>query len=163
VRAFWLNLEFRLSAVASQFAVGTGLTGSASGLYSTVGRMQDSSGRSSILSFAWKHLGYIALLEGCRTLPVDLIKARKEPLSGLPTARPEVKLSTSHIRDQSITAEPSCSDQLHASRKVAVSRPNEVNECFQFTLTLPAILGPGVYSASNRNEYQKHNNNVSVE
>jgi hypothetical protein len=25
---------------------------------------------------------------------------------------------------------------------------------------LLAALGPGVYSASNRNEYQKHNNNV---
>jgi hypothetical protein len=24
---------------------------------------------------------------------------------------------------------------------------------------LPAALGPGVYSASNRNEYQKHKNN----
>jgi hypothetical protein len=30
-------------------------------------------------------------------------------------------------------------------------------------LILPAILGPGVYSASNRNEYQKHKNNVSGE
>jgi hypothetical protein len=31
-------------------------------------------------------------------------------------------------------------------------------------LILPAALGPGVYSASNRNEYQKHyNNNVSGE
>jgi hypothetical protein len=26
-------------------------------------------------------------------------------------------------------------------------------------LILPAALGPGVYSASNRNEYQKHKNN----
>jgi hypothetical protein len=31
-------------------------------------------------------------------------------------------------------------------------------------LILPAALGPEVYSASNRNEYQKHrNNNVSEE
>jgi hypothetical protein len=31
-------------------------------------------------------------------------------------------------------------------------------------LILPAALGPGVYSASNRNEYQKRrNNNVSGE
>jgi hypothetical protein len=30
-------------------------------------------------------------------------------------------------------------------------------------LILPVALGPGVYSASNRNEYQKHKNNVSVE
>jgi hypothetical protein len=31
-------------------------------------------------------------------------------------------------------------------------------------LTFAAALGPGVYSASNRNEYQKHkNNNVSGE
>jgi hypothetical protein len=28
---------------------------------------------------------------------------------------------------------------------------------------LPAALGPGVYSASNRNEYQKHKNKVSGE
>jgi hypothetical protein len=28
-------------------------------------------------------------------------------------------------------------------------------------LILPAALGPGIYSASNRNEYQKHKNNVS--
>jgi hypothetical protein len=27
----------------------------------------------------------------------------------------------------------------------------------------PVALGPGVYSASNRNEYQKHKNNVSGE
>jgi hypothetical protein len=30
-------------------------------------------------------------------------------------------------------------------------------------LILPVALGPGVYSASNRNEYQKHKNNVSEE
>jgi hypothetical protein len=31
-------------------------------------------------------------------------------------------------------------------------------------LILPVALGPSVYSASNRNEYQKHKiNNVSVE
>jgi hypothetical protein len=30
-------------------------------------------------------------------------------------------------------------------------------------LLLPVALGPGVYSASNRNEYQKHKNNVSGE
>jgi hypothetical protein len=30
-------------------------------------------------------------------------------------------------------------------------------------LNLPVALGPGVYSASNRNEYQKHKNNVSGE
>jgi hypothetical protein len=30
-------------------------------------------------------------------------------------------------------------------------------------LILPAALGPGVYSASNRNEYHKHKNNVSAE
>jgi hypothetical protein len=30
-------------------------------------------------------------------------------------------------------------------------------------LVLPAALGPGAYSASNRNEYQKHKNNVSGE
>jgi hypothetical protein len=30
-------------------------------------------------------------------------------------------------------------------------------------LILPATLSPGVYSASNRNEYQKQKNNVSGE
>jgi hypothetical protein len=30
-------------------------------------------------------------------------------------------------------------------------------------LIIPVALGPGVYSASNRNEYQKHKNNVSGE
>jgi hypothetical protein len=30
-------------------------------------------------------------------------------------------------------------------------------------LILPAALGPGVYSASNINEYQKQKNNVSGE
>jgi hypothetical protein len=37
------------------------------------------------------------------------------------------------------------------SRKVAGSRPDEVNEFFSIYLILPAALGPGVYSASNRN------------
>jgi hypothetical protein len=43
------------------------------------------------------------------------------------------------------------------------SRPDEVNECFSVHLILPAALGPGVYSASNRIEYQKQTNNVSRE
>jgi hypothetical protein len=49
------------------------------------------------------------------------------------------------------------------SWKVAGSRPDEVNEFFSIYLILPATLGLGVYSASNRNEYQKHKNNVSGE
>jgi hypothetical protein len=36
-----------------------------------------------------------------------------------------------------------------------------VNELFSTYLILPAALGLDVYSASNRNEYQKHKNNVS--
>jgi hypothetical protein len=32
-----------------------------------------------------------------------------------------------------------------------------------YKFLLPAALGPGVYSASNRNEYQKQKNNVSEE
>jgi hypothetical protein len=43
------------------------------------------------------------------------------------------------------------------SRKVKGSRPDKVN--FSIYLILPAALGPGVYSASNRNEYQKQKNN----
>jgi hypothetical protein len=40
---------------------------------------------------------------------------------------------------------------LATNRKVAGSRTNEVNELFSIYL----ILGPGAYSASDRNEYQK--------
>jgi hypothetical protein len=49
------------------------------------------------------------------------------------------------------------------SRKVTGSRPDEVNDFFSIYLIVPAALGPGVYSASNRNEYQKQKNNVSGE
>jgi hypothetical protein len=38
-----------------------------------------------------------------------------------------------------------------------------MNEYFSIYLILPAALGPTVYSASNRNEYQKQKNKVSVE
>jgi hypothetical protein len=34
---------------------------------------------------------------------------------------------------------------------------------FAIYLIMPAALGPEVHSASNRNEYQKQNNNVSEE
>jgi hypothetical protein len=43
------------------------------------------------------------------------------------------------------------------------SRPNEVSEFFSIYLIHLVALGPGVYSASNRNEYQKEKNNVSGE
>jgi hypothetical protein len=38
---------------------------------------------------------------------------------------------------------------------VAGSIPDEVIGFFSIDLILPAALGPGVYSASNRNEYQE--------
>jgi hypothetical protein len=41
------------------------------------------------------------------------------------------------------------------SQKVAGSIPDEVIGFFPIDLILPAALGPGVYSASNRNEYQE--------
>jgi hypothetical protein len=45
-------------------------------------------------------------------------------------------------------------------RNVTGARPNEVNIFFfSIYLILPAALGPGVYSDSNRNEYQKQKNN----
>jgi hypothetical protein len=47
--------------------------------------------------------------------------------------------------------------------KVAGSRPHEVNEFFSIHQIFQAALGSGVHSASNRNEYQKHKNNVSGE
>jgi hypothetical protein len=49
------------------------------------------------------------------------------------------------------------------SPKIASSRRDEVNEFFSIYLILPATLGPGVYSASDRNEYQKQKNNVCEE
>jgi hypothetical protein len=47
------------------------------------------------------------------------------------------------------------------SRKTTGSRPNEVNEMFSIYLILPAALAPGVYSTSNKNEYQKQNKKSS--
>jgi hypothetical protein len=41
------------------------------------------------------------------------------------------------------------------SRKVAGSIPDEVIGFSSIDLILPAALGPGVHSASNRNEYQE--------
>jgi hypothetical protein len=49
------------------------------------------------------------------------------------------------------------------SRKVAGSSPEEVIEFFPSYLIFLAALGPGGYSASNRNEYQKQKNNISGE
>jgi hypothetical protein len=49
------------------------------------------------------------------------------------------------------------------SRKVAGLRLDEVIEFFLIYLILPAALGPVVYSASNKNEYQKQKNNVTGE
>jgi hypothetical protein len=42
-------------------------------------------------------------------------------------------------------------------------RSDEVNEFFSSYLFLPATLGPGIYSASNRSDYQKQKNYVSWE
>jgi hypothetical protein len=49
------------------------------------------------------------------------------------------------------------------SWKVTGLRPSEVNEFFSMYLILLAALCPVVYSASERNEYQKQKNNVSDE
>jgi hypothetical protein len=42
-------------------------------------------------------------------------------------------------------------------------RDLKMNVLFSIYLILPAALGPGVHSTSNRNEYQKQKNNVSGE
>jgi hypothetical protein len=49
------------------------------------------------------------------------------------------------------------------SHKVMGLRPYQVNEFFSIYIILPDTLDTGVYSASNRNEYQKQKNNVSGE
>jgi hypothetical protein len=38
--------------------------------------------------------------------------------------------------------------------------PDEVNDISSIYLLFTAALDPGIYSASNRNEYQKQKNNV---
>jgi hypothetical protein len=50
------------------------------------------------------------------------------------------------------------------SLKVAGSKPDEVNEFF-FSIYLILLTTPGhmIYSASNRNKYQKQKNNVPGE
>jgi hypothetical protein len=47
--------------------------------------------------------------------------------------------------------------------KVAGSMPDEVNKFFLINLILPAALGPGAFSASERNECHNHNNIGSEE
>jgi hypothetical protein len=49
------------------------------------------------------------------------------------------------------------------SRKAAGLRPDKMNVFFSIYLILSVTLGPAVYSASNRNKYQKQKNNFSVE
>jgi hypothetical protein len=46
------------------------------------------------------------------------------------------------------------------SRKASSSILDEVNKSFSIYLIFLTSLGPGVYLASNRNEYQKQKNNV---
>jgi hypothetical protein len=53
--------------------------------------------------------------------------------------------------------------QYAASKKVTGLSLDQVFAFFSIYLILPAALGPGVYSAYNRNEYQKQTNNVSKE
>jgi hypothetical protein len=48
-------------------------------------------------------------------------------------------------------------------QKVVVSRPDEVNAFLSIYLILLSSLGPGIHSASNRNEHQKQKNTVSGE
>jgi hypothetical protein len=50
---------------------------------------------------------------------------------------------------------------LHYATKPEGSWPDEVKELFPIYLILPAPLGPGVYSVSNRNGYRQQTNNVS--
>jgi hypothetical protein len=49
------------------------------------------------------------------------------------------------------------------SRNVAGSRPDSVNIFLLIYPILAAALDPGVYSVSNRTEYQKQKNNISVQ
>jgi hypothetical protein len=66
-------------------------------------------------------------------------------------------------RNRGIEIHISKTNNLEFYRKVAGSRPDEVNDFLSSYLILPVALGHGVYSASNRKEYQEHKNNVSGE
>jgi hypothetical protein len=46
-------------------------------------------------------------------------------------------------------------------RKSQVRLPDEVTEFFLIYIIPPVALGSGVYSASNRDDYHKHKENVS--
>jgi hypothetical protein len=52
---------------------------------------------------------------------------------------------------------------LQAARSRVQDPRRGMNFWFSSCFILPAALGPGVYSASNRNEYRKQKNNVSGE
>jgi hypothetical protein len=67
------------------------------------------------------------------------------------------------IKYRSSLDETLCLRHCATSWKVASLRPYEVNFFFSIYLILSAALGPGSYSASNRNEYQKQTNNASWE
>jgi hypothetical protein len=75
------------------------------------------------------------------------------------------KVTALHLQTYDVDANRDlcCTRLLEVRRRPIVwpSRPDEVN--FSIYLILPAALDPGVYSASNRNEYQKQKNNVSGE
>jgi hypothetical protein len=59
----------------------------------------------------------------------------------------------SYLHEDNVNLNP---HHYSTSWKVAGSIPDEVNEIFfSIYLILPVAQGPGVYSASNRNEYQK--------
>jgi hypothetical protein len=50
--------------------------------------------------------------------------------------------------------------QLLVVQKIILQQISALRDIY---LILPAALGPGVYSAPNRNEYKKQKNNVSGE
>jgi hypothetical protein len=52
---------------------------------------------------------------------------------------------------------------LSASAVTHVTMQKLMKAVFSVYLTLPAALGPGVYSASNRHEYHKQKNNAFLE
>jgi hypothetical protein len=59
--------------------------------------------------------------------------------------------------------QPSKLRHYATSQKAANSRLIGVNEFFSMHLILPVIPGPGIYSASNRNKYQKQEKSISEE
>jgi hypothetical protein len=94
------------------------------------------------------------------TLYVTIAKIKIIPLEGNPGNVVNVAVMCTGSRQVGSFRHYS----LHVARGSVVAKAYPMRWFFKINLILPAALSPGVYSASNRNEYWIHkNNNASGE